>query len=300
MRAEYGFPQALRTSVWRSGRKGRLVQAGRLCPDQKHSSRRPRGGSRFHGRSNFSVAWDITSNSSSYAGQAGCECSETSSISTASSCSSWLEARSALTAGSDDMRDSTSSSRSSLSPAADEKWEILIPFSNLSASSTCEPHDCSLLLASAAAGPEPRGRDGCPDSLEKRDRRERSFLKEKRSQCMQTAPSRTERACSSPMHIRHITCMSSGVKKRWHGWTHFLKFAVLELAIAAWLDHTLKQADSLKTRKRMTFFIGALLYSRAHLSWRHGLPPANVKFIVVFRLILQTPVMLKTFHKSTL
>jgi len=46
----------------------------------------------------------------------------------------------------------------------------------------------------------------------KTDRQEQSFLMGRCSQCMQTAPSRTECACSSPMHITHISCVSSGVR----------------------------------------------------------------------------------------
>lgn len=41
-----------------------------------------------------------------------------------------------------------------------------------------EPHEFYLLLVSAAAGPEPRGTNGCPDSLEKRGRERCVFLRE--------------------------------------------------------------------------------------------------------------------------
>ncbi len=66
--------------------------------------------------------------------------------------------------------------------------------SNSSATSNCEPHDFIRLRASATVGLESREADGCPSFLEKRDRRELSFLIESRSQCAQTAPSRTSRA----------------------------------------------------------------------------------------------------------
>ncbi len=49
-------------------------------------------------------------------------------------------------------------------------------FSNSSAISNCEPRDFNRLRASAAVGTESREADGCPSFLEKRDRRERSFL----------------------------------------------------------------------------------------------------------------------------
>ncbi len=60
--------------------------------------------------------------------------------------------------------------------------------SNSSATYNCEPHDLIRLRASATVGLESREADGCPSFLEKRDRRELSFLIESRSQCTQTAP----------------------------------------------------------------------------------------------------------------
>ncbi len=51
----------------------------------------------------------------------------------------------------------------------------------------------------------------CPNSLEKRDRRERSFFKGKRSQWTLSVPSRTERTCSYPTHA-HRSCVSSVVR----------------------------------------------------------------------------------------
>ncbi len=58
----------------------------------------------------------------------------------------------------------------------------------------------------------------------KRDNRERSFFPQKKdSQWTHSIPSRTERACSSPKHITHRLCVSSSVRKRWHGSTHLLK-----------------------------------------------------------------------------
>ncbi len=102
--------------------------------------------------------------------------------------------------------------------------------SSLSATSNCEPHDFIRLRASATVGLESREADGCPSFLEKRDRRELSFLIESGSQCMQTAPSRTSRACSMPKQKTQQSCVSSGVKQRGHGSTHFLN-ALLVLAI---------------------------------------------------------------------
>ncbi len=79
--------------------------------------------------------------------------------------------------------------------------------SSLSATSNCEPHDFIRLRASATVGLESREADGCPSFLEKRDRRELSFLTESRSQCTQTAPSRTSRACSMPKQKTQQSCV---------------------------------------------------------------------------------------------
>ncbi len=84
--------------------------------------------------------------------------------------------------------------------------------SNTSATSNCEPHDFIRLRASATVGLESQEADGCPSFLEKRDRRELSFLIESRSQCTQTAPSRTSCACSMPKQKTQQSCVSSGVK----------------------------------------------------------------------------------------
>ncbi len=131
----------------------------------------------------------------------------------------------ALPAGSEDVRHNTSFSSSLLSSSA-YKRDILIPLSNSSTSSICDPHDLSLLAASATAGPEPRGADDCLNSLEKRDKRERSFPPKKSSQWM-----RTERACSSPKHITHKSCVSSGVRKLWHGSAHLLKRFTIDIVL---------------------------------------------------------------------
>ncbi len=164
MRAEYGFSHAFTISLCRSGRNGRLTGAGRLCPERNRSSCLLQATSPFsciHCRSNLTVACSITSNSSSYAGQTGWEGSEISSSSSSAHSCPW--ANRALPAGSEDVRDNTSSSSSSLSSAADGR-EIFIPPTAWSASSICDPHDLSLLAASGAAGPEPRGADDCPNS----------------------------------------------------------------------------------------------------------------------------------------
>ncbi len=167
------FP-CLTISLWRSGRNGRLTGAGRLCAERNRLSSLLQATPPFsclHCRSNLTVARSITSSSSSYAGQTGWEGSEISSSSSSAHSCPW--ASRALPAGSEDVRYNTSSSNSLLSSAADER-EVLIPPADSSASSICDPHDLGLLAASAAAGPEPRGADDCPNSLEKRDIRERS------------------------------------------------------------------------------------------------------------------------------
>ncbi len=126
----------------------------------------------------------------------------------------------ALPAGSEDVRQNTSSSSSLLSSAADER-EILIPLSNSSASSICDPHDLSLLAASATAGPEPRGGQMIAPILSRKGTNESGAFPQKSSQW--AIPSRTECACSSLKHITHKSCVSSGVRKRWHESAHLLK-----------------------------------------------------------------------------
>ncbi len=276
MRAEYGFSHAFTISSCRSGRNGRLTGAGRLCPERNRSSSLLRATPPFsclHCRSNLAVARSITSNSSSYAGQTGWEGSEISSSSSSAHSCPW--ANWALPAGSEDVRDNTSSSSSSLSSAADGH-EILVPLTASSASSICDPHDLSLLAASAVAGPEPRGADDCPNSLEKRDIRDRSFPREKSSQCAHSIPSRTERECSSPKHITHRSCVSSGVRKRWHGSTHLLKRFSTDMS-----TH-ISETRSPEGKKRMMCSTGAPLCSQTLISLRHRRPPANARCIGCF------------------
>ncbi len=97
--------------------------------------------------------------------------------------------------------------------------------SNSFASFICGRRELSLSTASAAAGPEPWGADDRPNSLEKTGQTESGafFPQKKGSQWTHSIPSRTERACSSPKHITHRSCVSSSVRQRWHGSTHLLK-----------------------------------------------------------------------------
>ncbi len=59
-------------------------------------------------------------------------------------------------------------------------------------------------------------------------------------------PSSTEDICSSPRHITHRLCVSSGVRNLWHKVTHFLKRSVKLLAMSdtCWTNKRL-----LKTKK---------------------------------------------------
>ncbi len=76
-----------------------------------------------------------------------------------------------------------------------------------------------------------------PISFEKRDKRERSFPKEKGSQWTHSTPSRTERVCSSPN--AKVVCVI-WFQKRWHGSVHLLKrFIIL----------TLQKQSPLKTKR---------------------------------------------------
>ncbi len=54
------------------------------------------------------------------------------------------------------------------------------------------------LCASAAVGPESREAEGCPSFFKRGTDESGAFSHRKNSQCMQIAPSRTSRACSSP------------------------------------------------------------------------------------------------------
>ncbi len=130
-------------------------------------------------------------------------------------------------------------------------------------------------MTSVSSLPQQRP-DDCPNSLEKRDIWERSFLREKRSRCAHSIPSRTERACSSPKHITHKSCVSSGVRNRWHRSTHLLKRFSTNI-----ITHT-SETKSPEDKKRMTCSTGALLCPWTLICLRHRLPPANVKCIVCF------------------
>ncbi len=139
-----------------------------------------------------------------------------------------------------------------------------------SARSVCEPHELILLCASATAGPEPRETDGCPSFLEKRDRRERSFLTEK-CQITRTQIHTSLKRLTSARHnngrksLLPVECM-------------------------------LQTKESLKTKKRMMYSHGALLYCgyagsdvigcRRPTSW-------------VFVCMLQTRVTLTAFPIAT-
>ncbi len=73
-----------------------------------------------------------------------------------------------------------------------------------SQSSICDRRELSLFTSSAAAGPEPRGADDRPNSLEKRDKRERSFSQRKRL-TMNALHSLENRACVlSAQRISHV------------------------------------------------------------------------------------------------
>ncbi len=177
----------------------------------------------------------------------------------------------ALPAGSEDVTDNTSSSRSSLSSAAVEREMKNSSLSNSFASFICDRHELSLFTASAAAGPE---RMIAPILSRKRDNRERSFFPQKKgSQWMHSIPSRTERACSSPKHITHRSCVSSSVRQCWHGSTHLLKCFSTDIS-----THT-SETRSPEGKKRMMCSTGALLCSQTLISLRHRRPPANVKCI---------------------
>ncbi len=195
-------------------------------------------------------------------------------ITSSSSTSRTPWASKALPAGTEDVTDNTSSSRSSLSSAAVEREMKNSSLSNSFASFICDRRELSLFTASAAAGPEPRGADDRPNSLEKKGQpRAELFPTEKGSQWTHSIPSRTERSCSSPKHITHRSCVSSSVRQRWHGSTHLLKRFSTDIS-----THT-SETRSPEGKKRMMCSTGALLCSQTLISLRHRRPPANVKCI---------------------
>ncbi len=187
----------------------------------------------------------------------------------------------ALPAGSEDVTDNTSSSRSSLSSAAVEREMKKSFFFSLSqthsqASSAIAANSVSS-LPQQRLDPSRGGQMIAAILSRKRDNRERSFFPQKKgSQWTHSIPSRTERACSSPKHITHRSCVSSSVRQRWHGSTHLLKRFSTDIS-----THT-SETRSPEGKKRMMCSTGALLCSQMLVSLRHRRPPANARCIGCF------------------
>ncbi len=152
--------------------------------------------------------------------------------------------------------------------AQDEKF---LSLKTRSASSAIAANSVSS-LPQQRLDPSRGGADDRPNSLEKRDNQERSFFPQKKGS--QWTHLRTERACSSPKHITHRSCVSSSVRQRWHGSTHLLKRFSTDIFLL-----TLQKQGPLKEKKRMMCSTGALLCSQTLISLRHRRPPANVKCI---------------------
>ncbi len=131
-------------------------------------------------------------------------------------------------AGSEDVTDNTSSSRCSLSSAAVEH-EMKNSFFFLSLKLIRKlhlrsPRTQSLHCLSSGWTRAAGGRWSPQFSQENGTTESGAFFPQKKgSQWTHSIPSRTERACSSPKHITHRSCVSSSVRQHWHGSTHLLK-----------------------------------------------------------------------------
>ncbi len=237
-RAEKGFPHDLDTSVWRSGKKGRLRCGGAVWNRRKRSSNLPlcgsTGRSADQSRLNLAAARVITSTSSSYWGERGGAKCSTFPVSTSSeedTRSAEAAARGEVTAG----RASNLGERSWDLTGEDGDRDSLV--SDPSTRSRCEPHERRLRSASAEAGPAPRGTLMKEPSPEKRAFRERSTRRGRLSQSGQSAPSRAASACLAPKQSTHKLCVSPAHKKRLQGGTHCLYCASLSQihrALAEW------------------------------------------------------------------
>ncbi len=154
--------------------------------------------------------------------------------------------------------------------------ERLTPLSNSSASSICEPHNLSLLAASAAAEAESRGAEDCPNSLEKRDKREWSFLNEKRSQWMPCSLENRARVLFAQTHNAKIVCVI---------WCQIALKRICTLPKTFHSRHFFLPTDTnyfWRQKRGWRISQVLLLYPQSLISLRHGLLPANFKFIVVF------------------
>ncbi len=139
------------------------------------------------------------------------------------------------------------------------RWKIIL--SNSFTSSICDRRKLSLFTASAAAGPEPRGADDRPNSLEKRDKRERSFSQRKKAHNERTPFPREQSARA--FRLTHTSCVSFGVStppKAFHN------------------THT-SETKPPEGKKRMMCSTGTLLCPQTLISLCHRRPPANVKCI---------------------
>ncbi len=195
----------LTMNIWR--RNGRLTGAGRLCQreiaHQVYCEPLPLFRASTVGLPSRSARF-ITSSSST-------------------SCTPW--ASKALPAGSEDVTDNTSSSRSSLSSAAVEREMKNSSLSKLVRKLHLRsPRTQSLHCLSSGWTRAAGGQMIAPILSRKRDNREWSFFPQKKgSQWTHSIPSRTEHVCSSLKHITHRSCVSSSVRQCWHGSTHLLK-----------------------------------------------------------------------------
>ncbi len=150
-------------------------------------------------------------------------------------------------------------------PLSSAKWKI--PLSNSFASTMCDRRELSLFTASAAAGPEPWGADDRPNSLEKKDKRERSFSQRKRL-TMNTLHSLENRArVLFAQRISRVCHLASEMLTR------------IGTPPKAFHNTHTSETKFPEDKKRMMCSTGALLCPQTLISLCHRCPPANVKCI---------------------
>lgn len=192
---------------------------GQLWPDKNHSSSLPRATPSFlrlKARSNLAVVRAISS-SSPYVGLTEGEGSAAGDFTS-----------SMLSIGPEDAKDRTSWSSRSLEPVTEE-WERTMSLF-LGQLDLWSPWLKSLLC-----------------TLEKRAKRKWSFFIVNLSQWAHPAPSSAKHTWSTPLPM-HRLCLSSGVRKRGQGETHYLKHLLLDSILFTFTTRY-KNKRLLKTKK---------------------------------------------------
>ncbi len=208
MRANYGLSHAYMISLWRSGRNGRLMGAGRLCQreiaHQVYCEPLPSFRASTVGLPSRSARFITSSSSTSRGRQA--EKAQKYPLRLHER-PPW--ASKALPAGSEDVTDNTSSSRSLLSSAADEREMKnsslkLVSKLHLRSPQTQSPHCLSSGWTRAVGG-----RWSPQFSREKGQTRAELFPKKKAHNERTPFPREQN---TRALHPTHKSCVSSGVR----------------------------------------------------------------------------------------